>query len=1069
MKTRLLVLLLSLCGGSFAQYQYYYEEGFGPSWNQSSWQQNGLITFHSVEYPFPPNPYCSNCAGAWYSPASLISAVAVPDSSSDYEIVSQYYITPDYGGTYAQLLRASSDAMLGQGTYYSVEFQNPVPTYTSNCAGTMVVNKRVNNVLTTLASATATCPDGWITVRTILAANNTIIVYVNGAIVFQIVDTSIPAGQPGLGFAETSTSGATYVKLGPRDRTAPNNVTGISSSPNWNRVDLQWSGGGDNVNGVGTAFFRIARNGSFLADVTTSSYADTTVTPNTFYTYTITTYDQHLNASTGATHGVSTPPNPAVDTPPISGASRPMANPPARIGVRPTGAYWGAGGEQIDMLSGNLNFTLPLLKALGRGGSSVGLALNYNSQIWRQDPGGTWNTALDIGYGYGWRLMAGSIMPYWSNSYTLHHYVFTDSTGAEYTLGVNTNGVWTSTEGIYLSYDTSNAKLSFPDGTFWMMLAVSSGQEADGGTHYPTLIQDTNGNQIKITYQTGLSMPWINTSGRISIIEDVRATTVYPSTEYKTFVFNYNADPTPHLTSISNQINTGETYTFAYAQNQTVSSPFGGGPAPITAALLQTVTAPNVGLTHNFEYAGGSAEMSRVVLPYSGSLRWTYRNFTFTGSKTIREVQYRYLAKSAGATETLYTLSRNAGDSSLGWHSSGALTDATGAIKNWTFNVSPSSWLDGMLLSFNQQQPGGSVTLRKQDFTWTQDPVAFNPYIASAVTTLDPATANKQMKTEQTIDSHGNVTQTKVYDFTSLSTPARTYNNGYLTDTNYTSRSIWNRLGWSTVTAGGPSVTLVSNGYDQGFYNALPTAPRQHDTANYGTGFVYRGNLTSSTTPAGTTSVSRYITGDVVSGLGPGGAFSSTPTSATNYAAPGVITSNNFSTTLSYSNFLGVTSAAGQNTEVASTVYDAAARPSQTVSPHGAVTTYSYGQVSQATTNGHWTRTTADGLGRTILAETGDGSGTKSTIETEYDSCACSPLGKMKRVSKPYAPGGTKYWTTYTYDGLGRTVSVQAADGATTTYLYYGNTTTITDPAGKWKKYVTDAMGNLIQVIEPGS
>ena len=33
-----------------------------------------------------------------------------------------------------------------------------------------------------------------------------------------------------------------------------------------------------------------------------------------------------------------------------------------RIGVRPTGAYWGAAGEQIDLLSGNLNFALPLIR-----------------------------------------------------------------------------------------------------------------------------------------------------------------------------------------------------------------------------------------------------------------------------------------------------------------------------------------------------------------------------------------------------------------------------------------------------------------------------------------------------------------------------------------------------------------------------------------------------------------------------------------------------------------------------------------------------------------------------------
>jgi YD repeat-containing protein len=37
----------------------------------------------------------------------------------------------------------------------------------------------------------------------------------------------------------------------------------------------------------------------------------------------------------------------------------------------------------------------------------------------------------------------------------------------------------------------------------------------------------------------------------------------------------------------------------------------------------------------------------------------------------------------------------------------------------------------------------------------------------------------------------------------------------------------------------------------------------------------------------------------------------------------------------------------------------------------------------------------------------------------------------------------------------------------TTTYLYQGNTTKVTDPAGKWKTYTTDALGNLTKVTEP--
>jgi RHS repeat-associated protein len=102
-----------------------------------------------------------------------------------------------------------------------------------------------------------------------------------------------------------------------------------------------------------------------------------------------------------------------------------------------------------------------------------------------------------------------------------------------------------------------------------------------------------------------------------------------------------------------------------------------------------------------------------------------------------------------------------------------------------------------------------------------------------------------------------------------------------------------------------------------------------------------------------------------------------------------------------------------------------------------------------------------DGFGRTIRVQT-----PSSIIDTQYAPCACSPLGKMSRVSQPYA-SGSPVWTSYTYDGRGRPVTVTGPDGSVTSYTYQGNQTTVTDPAGKWKTNTTDALGNLISVTEP--
>jgi YD repeat-containing protein len=146
----------------------------------------------------------------------------------------------------------------------------------------------------------------------------------------------------------------------------------------------------------------------------------------------------------------------------------------------------------------------------------------------------------------------------------------------------------------------------------------------------------------------------------------------------------------------------------------------------------------------------------------------------------------------------------------------------------------------------------------------------------------------------------------------------------------------------------------------------------------------------------------------------------------------------------------------------------------QALVPHGAVTNYAYTNsppTVTATTNLHWVKTTMDGFGRTIKVErghNGGGGGTKTIVETEYEPCACSPFGKVKRVSLPYAPGGSVLWTTYTYDGLGRTVAVaQPNASGTSTYLYEGNAVTVTDAAGKWRKYESDAFGSVTKTVEP--
>src|SRR5713226_6855990 len=194
------------------------------------------------------------------------------------------------------------------------------------------------------------------------------------------------------------------------------------------------------------------------------------------------------------------------------------------------------------------------------------------------------------------------------------------------------------------------------------------------------------------------------------------------------------------------------------------------------------------------------------------------------------------------------------------------------------------------------------------------------------------------------------------------------------------------------------------------------------------------------------------------------------------------ITTDSLTNTMNYNSALAPTSASGPNGDTASIGYDGNLRPSTTTSPLGAQTAFIYNDTQSppvviATTSGlntntHWARTTKDGFGRTIKAETGTGTGSStatalSVVDTVYAPCGCSPLGKLWKTSMPHDPNTTPIYTVYTYDGSGRTLRVTSPDGSATTYAYQGNTVTVTDPAGKSKTFTMDAMGNLTSVLEP--
>ncbi|HTS46968.1 MAG TPA: RHS repeat-associated core domain-containing protein [Bryobacteraceae bacterium] len=1065
-----LALLASAClAPAFAGYTYDYPNLLNP-YNSSNWSLTGS--------PSPSNNFYTSSTS---NGSSVLFGPGLPSPSNSYEVRTTLTLTAS-GGHYITYLRASSGSLLAgnTGTFYAVEVANP--TFSgSTCSATLNIYKDTGHGGSPVSSSGIGCSNGMI-IRAVVLNFNVVAVYINNLFWTSWGwgdNTPITTGQPGVGVSGApSGNGISAIDIGHQDTVAPNplNAQLVGTSSFSNRVDIQFPGDVDDPNGTGIAYYQFFRcagaNCSYdwIAMTTEPEFSDTTVQPGSTYTYEVQAVDYHYNGATVYVT-VTTPPTGSID--------------PREVGVRPLGSYWGGAGEQLDMRSGNLSYSVPLLKAMGRGGWGVGFNLSYNSQNWRQDPGGTWQLGRDIGYGYGWKMQAGSLTPVYYGYLYLDHYLFIDSTGAEYRLTVNTNGVWSSKEGIYVYYDSNAGKLHFRDGSFWTMGALSAGTEQDAGTLYPTQIEDSNGNQITLVYNDGDGVTWNNSSSRISTITDVRT-----GPSQATYTFTYNTDAIPHLTSISNHIQTSENYTFGYISNYTLTTPFGGGTGFGTFSMLQCANSVTIPGSTTFAYDGagtqscsnysggsGAGELTKMNTPAGGNLGWSYGTATYVGTRLQREVQTRNLLMASGGTELTYHINHSS-DPNSSVHSYCLLDDADGvAGKWWSFQTSTSPASSLGLATFHLDYPNVNVgsNQHSEAYTWTTDS-AGNPYISEIVTQEAYNTSNAILKvTTQTLDQYGNVTQMQLYNYGPPGTGqggslARTYTNTYLTNnSNYTSRYIFNRLSTSTVTDGTHTTTLASNTYDGSGYTDVPGIT-MHD-ANYNTSFPYRGNVSQSVTPSGTKTVYYDIGGNVTRTTNNGVTTSVATNSTTNWAAPSQLTTNSLSSSMNWAPFLGLSSATGPNGDTASLNYGGSERPTSSTSPTGAVTNYTYvdgiGPSVTATTNGHWVKTIKDGFGRTIETDTGYSTTTLSIVKTGYAPCGCSPLGKVSQVSQPYKPTDSPVYTTYNYDGMGRTTSVVAPDGSTTSYSYSGNNVTVTDPAGKWKTFTMDAMGNLTQVQEP--
>ena len=414
-----------------------------------------------------------------------------------------------------------------------------------------------------------------------------------------------------------------------------------------------------------------------------------------------------------------------------------------------------------------------------------------------------------------------------------------------------------------------------------------------------------------------------------------------------------------------------------------------------------------------------------------------------------------------------------------------------------------------------------TTTLPTTDPAYQQINLPTLPYVQESTNTLIEGT--KAARTTFTYDSKLRLTDKYEYDYGNQF--ARRTHTDYVTDTNYFEkylRTLPMRTWVSSDINGLNKVSLSELEYD----NYTPDANHAalwdrtsggsvsvlgHDSANYGTGKIYRANVTKVTSYANAQSqtgpvnvYSQYdILGNVVVTIDANGNASTISYNdnfgfpdgeARSNGAPAELGGQNtFAFPTSMTNALGWVTGYSQldyytgkpvdtediNGVVSSIFYnDPLNRPTQAIAANNnlnfrrqATSVYDDTNRTVTTTSDLFSfgdnllkiESFYDSLGRSVESRKYEGSGYVTTL-TAFDG-----LGRPRRATNPYRPlqNEPQLWTESKYDSLGRVIEGKTPDNAKISTSYYSNTVTVTDQAGKQRRSITNALGQLIRVDEP--
>lgn len=729
--------------------------------------------------------------------------------------------------------------------------------------------------------------------------------------------------------------------------------------------------------------------------------------------------------------------------------------------------------------SSSYSYAVPILHLSGRNGLDVDLTLSYNSSVWTRDRSLntiTFNADRDwpsVGFRMGYGFI--ELHPDANNGDT---YVVTEGSGAKHALSINLSGsIFTSNDSTYMTYNAASTSriLTLKNGTqiryepFWINGANST------TLFRPNQIKDTNGNFITIAYkpQTEQDIQSItDTLGRvINFAYDANSNLQTISDGFHTYTFGFSpvlfrysfTGVTLKDTSVTSGSNitvltscqypNGTGYTFGYGDWGVVNQ-ISSVAAPVAPAQFPGVTRAS----QSYDFPAYTPALSDAP---------TYHNqIIFDGINTATWI---YAVTKSGNFVQTVTVTDPTPPSGSDRKKVVTTLATSGATQGLVTQTQVYKYVNGT----------SDVLLRTSANTWTS--TTYGPQLTAVLNTND---TNQQSKVAYTYDSNGNVSSVSEYDYgISL---VRTTNTTY--STAFSAQHILDRPTQVVIKdAGGNTVSRTDFAYD-GSSLASQLGVTNHDDTGYPAFFPpARGNVTQvtrySNASGGTGSIQRNFTYDMLGNLISADLDCCNRKTwvfdpATRYAFPSSITrgtSPSLTTSVTYDSYFRLHTSTDENGQSLTYAYDDLKHTDRVLtvirSSDGATFSTSYDDTSL-----HPKTVTSNSVNNAVQQTYVDASGTPrvrrdslngSTVVSSVVSYVDS-IGRTYKVSNPFGPNDTEIDTTTSFDALNRPVTITPQTGGSSQFAYSGNSTQVTDPAGKTRKNFSDALGRLVRVDEPG-